>query len=327
MALEIIYRTKFRRLTNAAHFSIVASIVEYCNHEKTLSPKISRAIDKLFLALTKESNYVLKKYDKTLTSNLKSSIALLNKAYTAVYKMLKYKSEITIGTDAEKSARALISTFDAYMRNRGKKTLGEWVGCELKMADEWGSNEGKQHFQKLGMSDAINDIMKHHDIMIELYHEAKHTMIDYGYTKIAQYRTETDAAMAYLAASFVCLLNDDDPNIVEHAKNAIDGLNYMIEQFSEHVPTANEDENENGKVVPFSPKDTDQNTGSAAVPSAPVSVEDEERTMRENNRNAELMNTGSVRKINELADLYAGEENPFANIDSIPMTDIDETLK
>lgn len=218
MALEIIYRTKFRRLTNTAHYAIVNDVYNMSIANTQLCGKLNNGLERLRAAIEKEREYVLKKYDKTLTINLKNAIAIENKAFTAVYKMLKYKASISTVNDIQTAARKLVVTFDTYMRDRGKKTLGEWIGSEARMIEEWGGNEGQRLFERLNMTDMIGEIMNQHTNMISIYKEIKQKMVSFGYTKIAQYRQETDAAMAFLAANYLILANDYDVNISSAAK-------------------------------------------------------------------------------------------------------------
>lgn len=321
MALEIIYRTKFRRLTNTAHYAIVNDVYNMSIANTQLCGKLNNGLERLRAAIEKEREYVLKKYDKTLTINLKNAIAIENKAFTAVYKMLKYKASISTVNDIQTAARKLVVTFDTYMRDRGKKTLGEWIGSEARMIEEWGGNEGQRLFERLNMTDMIGEIMNQHTNMISIYKEIKQKMVSFGYTKIAQYRQETDAAMAFLAANYLILANDYDVNISSAAKEAIDGINYMIEQFSEHIQPVSEDVEDEKKSISMTPKVSSvQSNGYSAT------VEDEEYSMKENERESNIINGGSVRSIKNIADKYSDAENPFENLDSTPMTEIDENL-
>lgn len=326
MALEIIYRTKFRRLTNTAHYAIINDVYNMSIANTQISGRLNDGLVRLRAAIEKEREYVLKKYDKTLTSNLKSAIAIENKAFTAVYKMLKYKASISTVNETQTAARKLVVTFDTYMRDRGKKTLGEWIGSEARMIEEWGGNEGQKLFEKLNMTDMIGEIMNQHTNMIEIYKEIKQKMVSFGYTKIAQYRQETDAAMAFLAANYLILANDYDENISSAAKEAIDGINYMIEQFSEHAQPMNEEESEDKKSIPMTPKSVSSQSSGNSGNSFSTTVEDEEYAIKESERESNIINGGSVRSIKNIADKYSDAENPFENLDSTPMTEIDENL-
>ena len=57
-----------------------------------------------------------------------------------------------------------------------------------------------------------------------------------------------------------------------------------------------------------------------------TTVEDEEYSMKENERESNIISGGSVRSIKNIADKYSDAENPFENLDSTPMTEIDENL-
>ena len=326
MATELIYRTKLRRLTNQAHYTLINDIYMWCRLKSKVHQKLSQPVNVLLACYEKEAEYVNKRIDKSLTKKLKDAIKLQNKQITALYKMIKYKADTATDVDTEAETRYLVSVFETYMKDRAKKTLAEWIGAERLMCDFLADDRGFHAFDRIKMVDQLNDLCAQRDVIDAFYREIKTNMVESGYTKIAQYRQASDAAVGYLAATYTCLLNDVNTQESEKViiREELDGLNFMIENYSTHRSNNSDDDTQpenstdNAEIVP---------SLKAETPTSTTTIEDEENAIKESEEEANSLNSKSLRTMKNIAERYADEQSPFDDIDNIPMTEIDESLR